>query len=157
MLYVAVYKIAYTVSLSEPKSLVTGMFMEKSCLIVLLHYVYLSFITFLCVSTKVESSARCYTVSFPYNDAKPDYTLNSFIAWFSKLAVKLWFQTGLTGLQEEQTSVCSEGTFQGESKVLDTLLEGISQDCMQWKHLCTQRGTLIMLVAFISYLGFQNV
>jgi hypothetical protein len=85
----------------------------------------LCFITFLCqfmcdcVSTKAESSASCFnTVPLLYNDAEPDHTLDGFIGWFFKLAVKFWFQKGLTGLQEELSSVCSEGTFQGESKVL---------------------------------------
>jgi len=131
MLYLEVYKTAYTISLSEPKNLVTGMFMEKSCLIVLLHYACWSFITFLCqfmcdcVNTKAESSANCFrTVPLLYNDAEPDHTLNSFIAWLHELAVNYWFQKRLTGLKQERSSVCSLGTFQGESKVLGTVIEG---------------------------------
>ena len=108
MLYLEVYKIAYTVSLSDPKNLVTGMFMEKSCFIVLLHYVCWSFITLLCqfmrdcVSIKAESSANCFnTAPLVYNDAEPDHTLNSVIAWLFDLAVKYWFQKQLTGLKQE--------------------------------------------------------
>jgi len=89
MLYLEVYNIVCTISLSEPKNLVTGTFVEKSCLIVLLHCVCCSFITFLCqfmrdcVSTKAESSANCFnTVPLLYNDAEPEHMLNSFIAWF---------------------------------------------------------------------------
>jgi hypothetical protein len=136
MLYVEVYKVAYTLSLSEPKNLVTSMFMEKSCLIVLLHYVCWSFSTFLCqfmrdcVSATAESSANCFnTVPLLYNDAEPDHRLNSFIAWLVQLAVKYWFQRWLTGLNQEWSSVCSLWTFQGESKVLGTVVEGRSQDC----------------------------
>jgi hypothetical protein len=131
MLYLEVCKIVYTVSLSEPKNLVTRMFMEKSCLIVLLHYACWGFITFLCqfmcdcVNTKAESSANCFhTVPLLYNDAEPDHTLNSFIAWLHELPVKYWFQKWLTGLKQERSSVCILGTFQGESKVLGTVIEG---------------------------------
>lgn len=82
MLYLEVYKIAYNVSLSEPKNLVACMFMEKSCLIELLHYICWSFITLLCqfmhdcVSIKADSSANCFnTVPLLYNDAELDHTL----------------------------------------------------------------------------------
>jgi hypothetical protein len=105
MLYLEVYKIVCTVSVSEPKNLLTDLFMEKSCLIVLLHYVCWSFITFLCQfmrDCQHQSSEQFQLFqhsSTSYNDAEPDYTLNSFIAWLFELAVKYWFQKRLTGLK----------------------------------------------------------
>jgi len=55
-----------------------------------------------CVSTKAESSANCFnTVPLLHNDAEPEHTLNSFIAWLFELAVKYCFQKLLTGLKQE--------------------------------------------------------